>query len=75
MCDHARPHRIRNEVIRQKAGITPIEDQMKKRRLTWFGHIKRRYINAPIQSCERIDLPEFKRDIGRQKESWNKVIR
>ncbi|VDP00160.1 unnamed protein product [Heligmosomoides polygyrus] len=36
-----RMDRIRNDVIRQKFGVTPIADKMREARLRWYGHVLR----------------------------------
>ena len=33
---------VRSEEIRKRANVMPIVDQVTKRRLSWYGHIKRR---------------------------------
>jgi len=44
--------RIRNELIREEVGIAPIENKMKEIRLRWFGHVKRRSVNAQMRRCK-----------------------
>nr|XP_027218107.1 uncharacterized protein LOC113810667 [Penaeus vannamei] len=41
-CGHTLKDHVRNEVIREKLGITHIMEQFRKARLRWFGHVKRR---------------------------------
>ena len=43
--------KIRNERIRGFLGIAPIENKIKERRLTWYGHVMRRLPAAPIRRC------------------------
>jgi len=52
---------IRDVVIRDKVGVTPIENKMRVARLRWFGYIKRRFIDALVRSCERIVIPNYER--------------
>ena len=75
MCGHMRFDWIRNEVIRGKIGVTSIDDKMREARLRWFGHIRRRSIDAPVWSCENIDRPDHRRSKVRPKKSWSEVIR
>ncbi|XP_019235312.1 PREDICTED: uncharacterized protein LOC109215660 [Nicotiana attenuata] len=56
MYGHNRLDRIRNEVIRDKVGVVPLEEKMREARLRWFGHVKRRNTDAPVRRCERLDL-------------------
>ena len=43
-------------------------------RLRWFGHVKRS-VNAPVQRCERINIPTGKIGRGQPKKSLDEVIR
>ncbi|KAL0921167.1 hypothetical protein M5K25_008214 [Dendrobium thyrsiflorum] len=40
-------NRIRNEHIREKVGVAPVEDKIRESRLRWFGLIKRRPSDDP----------------------------
>ena len=39
MSGHTRKDRIRNEVIRSKVGVVPIEDKVREGRLRWYRYI------------------------------------
>ncbi|XP_070031589.1 uncharacterized protein [Nicotiana tomentosiformis] len=67
MCEHTRIDRIRNEVIRDKVGVAPIEDKMWEVRLKWFGHVRRRSTDAPVRRCKRLTLEGLRRGRGRPK--------
>ena len=69
ICGHTRLDRIRNEVIRDKIGVTFIEEKIGEARLRWFGHIRRRNMDASVKRCERIDRPEYKKSRSRPKKS------
>ncbi|PHT27173.1 Protein ZINC INDUCED FACILITATOR-LIKE 1 [Capsicum baccatum] len=71
MCGLTRGVRVRNETIREKVGVTPVECKMREVRLSWFEHVKRR----GIRRCERIALDGFRRGRGRPKKYWGEVIR
>jgi len=58
MCDHTRLDNIRNEVIRDKVGVTHIKNKMGETRVRWLGHVRRSSIDAPRRRCERIDFPD-----------------
>jgi len=75
MCGHMRFDRIANGVIRSKTGVAPIEDKMREARLRWFGHIRRRSMDAPVRRCEKIDRLDCKRSRDRPRKSWSEVIR
>ena len=59
--------RISNGVIRYLVKMTPIEDKMRETRCKWFGHMKRRNVDAPVRRYERINIPEGKRGRGDQR--------
>jgi hypothetical protein len=37
-----------------KIGVTPIDEMMSENRLTWFGHVQKRLINAIVRKNELI---------------------
>nr|XP_016437835.1 PREDICTED: uncharacterized protein LOC107763843 [Nicotiana tabacum] len=56
MCGHTRKDRIRNEVIKDKVGVAPVEDKLRESRLRWFEHVKRRDTDVPVRRCERLTI-------------------
>jgi len=72
---YTRMDRIRNGVIRDLVKVAPIGDKIRETRLRWFGHVKRRSVDAPVRRCERINIPEGRRGRGRPKKSLDEVIR
>jgi len=50
MCGHTRKDRIRNDDIRDRVGVAPIEEKLVQHCLRWFGHIQRRPPEAPLHS-------------------------
>jgi hypothetical protein len=50
ICGHTRKDRIRNDDIRDKLGVTPIQVKLVQHRLRWFDHIQRRPPEAPVHS-------------------------
>ena len=74
-CGHTRRDRIRNEDIREKLGVAPIEEKLVQYRLRWFGHIQRRPYDAPVSVgiLGRADGP--KRGRGRPKMTWEEIIK
>jgi len=75
MCGHTRLDKIRNEVIRGKIIVATIKDKIWEVRLRWFGHIRRRTMDAPVRRCEKIDRPDYRKSRGRSKKSWSEVIK
>ncbi|XP_070042135.1 uncharacterized protein [Nicotiana tomentosiformis] len=74
MSGHTRLDRIRNEVIRDKVGVAPIEDKMQEARLRWFGHVRRRSTDTLVRRCELLTLEGLRRGRGRPKKRWGEVI-
>ena len=37
-----------------------IEDKTREARFRWFGHIRRRSMDAPLRRCENLDRPDYK---------------
>jgi len=74
MCGYGKLDRIKNEVIKERVGVAPLEKKLREIRLRWFGYVKRS-VNASVRRCEMINLLHCKRGRGRPKMSWNKVIR
>ncbi|RCV17714.1 hypothetical protein SETIT_3G241500v2 [Setaria italica] len=50
ICDHTRRDRVRNEDIRDRLEVAPIEEKLIQHRLRWFGHVQRRPSEAPVRS-------------------------
>jgi hypothetical protein len=49
-CGHIRRDRVRNDDIRDRVRVTPIEEKLIQHRLRWFGHVQRRPPEAPVRS-------------------------
>ena len=56
-CGHTRRDRVRNEVIRDRVGVAPIEEKLTQDRLRWFVHVQRRPPEALMRNgvLERVD--------------------
>nr|XP_016502030.1 PREDICTED: uncharacterized protein LOC107820285 [Nicotiana tabacum] len=75
ICWHTRRDKFRNEVIRHKVGVAPVEDKMRELRLRWFEHVQRRSVNAPVRMCERLAVVGLRRGRRILKKYWGEVIR
>ena len=53
--------RTRNEKIREKVGVTTIENKMRETKLRWFSHIKMRSVYVPVRMCEMINCSRGRR--------------
>ncbi|XBI43936.1 hypothetical protein VPH35_108649 [Triticum aestivum] len=65
MCGHMRKDRVRNDDIRDRVGISPIEEKLVQHRLRWFGHTQRRHLEAPVHSGRLKRAENVKRGRGR----------
>ncbi|KAG2559730.1 hypothetical protein PVAP13_8KG003240 [Panicum virgatum] len=74
-CGHTMRDRVRNEVIRDRVGVVPIEEKLTQHRLRWFGHVQRRPPEAPVRNgvFERVD--NVKRGRGRPKLTWDELVK
>ena len=52
-----------------------IKDKLRETRLRWFSHVKRRNVDAPVRSYNRVNPSAGKRRRGRPKKSLDEVIR
>ncbi|KAL6588053.1 hypothetical protein OROMI_001031 [Orobanche minor] len=74
MCGHTKKDRLRNEVIREKVKVASIEDKMMENRLRWFGHVRRRPVDAPVRRLESWGTSNIVKGRGRPKKTWIKLI-
>ena len=65
---------LRNEEIREKAGIEAISIVMRKRRLQWYGHVCRRKESDDIKKVTNVKV-NGKRGRGRPKHRWKDTIK
>ena len=75
VCGHTRRDRVRNEVIRDRVGVPPIQEKLTQHRLRWFGHVQRRLPEAPVRNgiLERVDNVKMGRD--RPKLTWDELVK
>ena len=70
MCGHTTLNKIRNEVIQEKVGVMPIDDNMGESRLRQLSHINRRDISASVRRYDRINISVCKSDREISKKNW-----
>ena len=75
ICGHTRMDRVRNDDIRDKLGIAPIEEKLIQHRLRWFGHVQRRPPEAPVHSDILKHDGNMRRGRGRPKLTCEETIR
>lgn len=49
MCGHTKSYKIKIEDIQNKDGVTSVVDKMRKLRLRWLEHVKRRRIDTLVR--------------------------
>ncbi|KAG2568615.1 hypothetical protein PVAP13_7NG408425 [Panicum virgatum] len=74
-CGHTRRNRVRNEVIRERVGVAPIEEKLTQHRLRWFEHVQRRPPEAPVRSGVLKRVDKVKKDRGRPKLTWDESVK
>ncbi|KAL6507834.1 hypothetical protein OROGR_024029 [Orobanche gracilis] len=72
-CGHTRKDRFRNDVIRKEVRVAPI-DNLLENQLRWFGHVRRRSIDASVQMLEEWGAHMPVRGKGRPKQTCIRVI-
>jgi hypothetical protein len=50
ICGHRRRDRVRNDDIRERLGVAPVEEKLVQHRLRWFRHMQWRPAEAPIRN-------------------------
>uniref|UniRef100_A0A8I6YD54 Reverse transcriptase domain-containing protein n=1 Tax=Hordeum vulgare subsp. vulgare TaxID=112509 RepID=A0A8I6YD54_HORVV len=75
ICGHTRKDRVRNDDIRERLGVAPIEEKLVQHRLIWFGHIQRRPSEAPVHSGRIKRAENVKRGRGRPNLTWEESIK
>jgi hypothetical protein len=75
ICGHTRKDRIRNDDIRDKLGVAPIQEKLVQHRLRWFGHIQRRPLEASVRSGILSRPENTRRGRGRPRLTWEKAIK
>ena len=65
--------RVTNEEVRERCGVEDLKDRMRRTRLRWFGHVKRREENNILKRVYDLDIGG-RRPVGRPKKTWRKVV-
>jgi hypothetical protein len=75
ICGHTRLDRVRNDDIRDRLGVAPIEEKLIQHRLRWFGHAQRRPPEAPVHRGIIRHDNNVKRGRGRPNLIWEEAIK
>ena len=62
--------RVRNDDIRDRLGVAPIEEKLVQHRLRWFGHVQRRPSEASVHYGVLSQANNVRRGRGRPKLTW-----
>jgi hypothetical protein len=75
ICGHTRRDRVRNDDIRKRLRVAPVEKKLVQHRLRWFGHIQRRPAEAPIRNGVIRQTNNEKRGRGRPNLTWEESVK
>jgi hypothetical protein len=75
ICGHTRKDQIRNDDIRDKLGVAPIQEKLVQHRLRWFGHIQRRSSETSVRSGILSRPENIRRGRGRPRLIWEEAIK
>jgi hypothetical protein len=75
ICGHTRRDRVRNDDIRERLGVAPVEEKLVQHRLRWFGHMQRRPADAPIHNGVIRRTGNKKRGRGRPNLTWEESVK
>ena len=75
ICGHIRRDRVWNDDIRERLGVTLIEEKLIQHRLRWFGYIQRRPEDAPVRSGIIKHAEKVKRGRERPNLTWKESVK
>ena len=75
MCGHTKKDRVRNDDVRDRVGVAPIEEKLVQHRLLWFGHIQRKPLEASVHSGRLKHADNDKRGQGRPILTWEESFK
>ena len=75
ICGHTRRDRVRNDDIRERLGVAPIEEKLVQHGLRWFGYVQRRPPETSVRSGILSQDSNVKRSRERPKLTWVETIK
>jgi hypothetical protein len=75
ICGHTRRDQVRNDDIRERLGVTPVEEKFVQHRLRWFGHMQRRPVEASIRNGVIRRTGNKKRGRGQPNLTWEESVK
>jgi hypothetical protein len=75
ICGNRRRDWVRNDDIRERLGVAPVEEKLVQHHLRWFGHIQRRPTEALVHSGVIRWSGNEKRGRGRPNLTWEESVK
>jgi hypothetical protein len=75
ICGHTKRDQVRNDDIRERLGVAPVDEKLMQHRLRWFGHIQRRPVKTSIRNGLIRRTDNEKRDRGRPNLMWEESVK
>jgi hypothetical protein len=75
ICGNTRRDQVRNDYIRERLGVAPVEEKLVQHHLRWFEHIQRRPAEAPVRSGVIRRTSNEKRGRGRPNLTWEEFMK
>jgi hypothetical protein len=75
ICGNTRRDQARNDDIRERLGVAPVEEKLVQHHLRRFGHIQRRPVEAPVCSGVIRRSGNEKRGRGRPNLTWEESMK
>jgi hypothetical protein len=75
ICGNTRRDRVRNDDIRERLGVAPVEEKLVQHRLRWFGHIQQRHVEALVHNGVIRRNGNEKRGRGRPHLTWEESVK
>jgi hypothetical protein len=75
ICGYTRRERVRNDDIRERLGVAPVEEKLVQHCFRWFGHMQRRPAKAPIHNRVIRRTGNKKRGRGRPNLTWEESVK
>jgi hypothetical protein len=73
MIGKSRRDRVRNERVRERIGVCPVQKKIEKSQLRWLGHLERMDDQRVAKRCFQW-VPEGRRPRGRPRKRWKDEI-
>ena len=65
--------RLSSEEVASRCGVDQVEDMLRRRRLRWYGHVKRRPETDPLSRVTNLNVAG-RRPPGRPRKSWMRTV-